>query len=114
MRPAARRPRFILVSAGVQAKHAPMIDLIKTAAASAARGGRWRWFADNPADIEQFKRHSARRSISAHLSEIVTLVLPSEQAKFARWPRVQTLKEFHQSIQQIDHARSAALGRCGR
>ena len=114
MRPAARRPRFIFVSAGVQAKHAPMIDLIKTAAASAAGGGRWRWFADNPTDMEQFQSRSARRSGSAHLSEIMTLVLPSEQAKFARWPRVQTLKEFHQSIQQIDHARSAALGRCGR
>ena len=113
MRPAARLPRFIFVSAGVHAKHAPMIALIKTVAASAAGGGRWRWFADNPTDIEQFKSHSARR-ISAHLSEIVTLALPSEQAKFARWPRVQTLKKFHQSTQQIDHARSAALGRCGR
>ena len=114
MRPAARRPRFIFVSAGVQAKHAPMIDLIKTAAASAEGGGRWRWFADKPKDKKLFKLRSSRRSISAHLEEIVTLVLPSEQAKFARWPRVKTLKEFHQSIQQIDHARSAALGRCGR
>ena len=91
-----------------------MIDLIKTAAGSAAGGGRWRWFADNQTDIKQFKSRSARRSSSAHESEIVTLVLPSEQAKFARWPHVQTLTEFHQSIQQIDHARSAALGRCGR
>ena len=114
MRPAARRPRFIFVSAGVQAKHARVIDLIKTAAASAAGGGRWRWFADNPTDIEQFKSHSARRSNPAHLSEIVTLVVPSERATFASWPRVQTLKEFHRSIREIDHARSAALGRCGR
>ena len=114
MRPAARRPRFIFVSAGVQAKHGPMINLMKTAAANAAGGGRWRWFADNPTDIKQFKIRWATRSISDHLSEIVTLVLPSEQAKFARWPNVQTLKTFHQSIQQIDHARSAALGRCGR
>ena len=94
--------------------HCTMIDVIKTAAASAAGGGRWRRFADNPTDIEQFKSRSARRSISGHLSEIVTLVLLSEQAQFAGCPRVQTLKKFHQSIQQIDHARSAALGRCGR
>ena len=92
-----------------------MIDLIKTAAASAAGVRcRWRWFADNPTDFEQFKSHSARRSNPAHLSEIVTLVVPSERATFAVWPRVQTLKGFHQSIQEIDHARSAALGRCGR
>ena len=111
MRRAVQWRRSIFVSAAVQAKHGPMINLLK-AAASKAAGGRWTWFADTEGDRQRFWSRMAQRG-AAHGSEVVTLVLQSERAAFARWPRLQTMTEFRRRIQVIDRARSV-LGPCER
>ena len=111
MQRAVRLPRYLFVSAAVQAKHGAMVDLLKAAAGS-AKGGRWRWFADIKPDRKTFWSFAALRG-KKHESEMMTLVKAHERATFARWPRIQTLTEFFKRIRVIDRARSV-LGPCGR
>ena len=111
MQRAVRLPRCIFVSAAVQAKHGAMVDLLKAAAGS-AKGGRWRWFADSAPNKKTFWSAAAVRG-KRRESEMVTLVLPRERAKFASWPGSQSLTDFCLKIRVIDRARSV-LGPCGR
>ena len=104
MQRAVQLPRYLFVSAAVQAKHGAMVDLLKAAAGS-AKGGRWRWFADSAPDRKTFWSFVALRA-KKHESEMVTLVKAHERATFARWPRSQSLAEFGQNIRVIDRARS--------
>ena len=111
MKRAVRLPRFISVSAAVQAKHGTMVDFLKRVTSS-AKGGRWRWFADSGPDKNTFWSAAAVRGKKRE-SEMLTLVLPRERATFASWPGSQSLTACCQTIRKIDRARSV-LGPCGR
>ena len=111
MQRAVRLPRYLFVSAAVQAKHGAMIDLLKRATGS-AKGGRWKWFADSAPDRKRFWSFAGPRG-KKHESEMVTLVKAHERATFASWPGSQSLTDFWQKIRVIDRARSV-LGPCGR
>ena len=84
MQRAVRLPRYIFVSAAVQAKHGAMVALLKRATDS-AKGGRWRWFADSAPDRKTFWSFAALR-FKKHESEMVTLVKAHERPTFAKWP----------------------------
>ena len=111
MQRAVQLPRYMFVSAAVQAKHAAIINLLKGATDS-AKGGRWRWFADSAPDKKTFWSAAAVRG-KRRQSEMATLVLPRERATFARWPGSQYLTECGHNIRVIDRPRSA-FGPCRR
>ena len=111
LRRAMRTPRFIFISAGCGAKHAPTLALMK-ATTQRARKNRWRWFGPAQDEAREFLQRSARRS-GAHSSEGVALV-GREEATCARFPRKMSLRSVAQNkIWQIDMAQSQ-LGFCGR
>ena len=111
MQRAVRLPRCIFVSAAAQAKRGAMVDLLKRATGS-AKGGRWKWLADNAPDKNTFWSAAAGRG-EKRQSEMVTLVLPRERATFGKWPGSQTLSDYCVNIRVIDRPRSV-LGPCGR
>lgn len=114
LRRAMRTPRFIFISAGCAAKHAPMLALMK-ATTQRAPNNRWRWFGPAQDEARAFLDRGTQRS-GAHSSEVVTLVVPEEMgaADLARFPRKTSLRSFvKDQIWQIDMAQSQ-LGCCGR
>ncbi len=110
LRRALNAPRYIFVSAACQAKHAAMLNFMKSVARGAANS-RWQWFAASADEENVFWSRAARRQRAKNRSEMVTLVVPTERANFARYPRVQTLTEFIKHMSVIDQARSL-IGLC--
>ncbi len=109
---AVQGPRYILVSAACQARYPNTIGLMK-ATASSTRASRWKWFAETAAEQETFLRRAKQRG-HKHNSELVTLVLESERARFATsFPRVMTLRQFCNENHTVDPQRSL-MGVCQR
>ncbi len=83
------------------------------ATASGAGDARWQWFAETAAEKDTVLHHARQRG-TKHSSELATLVLESERARFAAdFPRVQTLRQFCNRMHTVDHARSL-MGACRR
>ena len=114
LRRATRTPRFIFISAGCAAKHAPMLEVMKATTRRAPQN-RWRWFGPAQDEARAFLDRGVRRS-GAHRSEMVTLVVSEEMgaADLARFPRKMLLRNFvNDQVWQIDRAQSQ-MGFCGR
>ena len=91
----------------------PATIRIMKATASGAADCQWKWLAESAA--EKHTTHCrARRRGKAHSSELATLVLVSERARFAAgFPRVLTLSQFCEQIHTVLIARSL-MGSCRR
>ena len=112
---ALRLIRYIFISAACQANHTPILNLMM----SGSRGekkkrgehkSRWQFFSQSTK--KSFENRAAGR-IEKHKAEMVTLVLPTEREHFAKYPGVQTLREFMRRIHKPD-LRSSHMGYCKR
>ena len=106
---ALRMPRCIFISAACQAKHAVVLNLMKSVGCG-EEASRWRFF--TPSTERDFLDQAARRASKAE-KEMVTLVLPTEREAFATFPGVGTVREFVRRIHKPDWGRSH-MGYCKR
>ena len=107
-----RLPRFLFVSARCEAKHGPMLDLMRWTCARAGKGSRWRWVGRSEDEVQVFLARAAKRG-KAHGSEMVTLIVSGEEAAYAHFPNAMLLAQFVNNRWHADHGKSL-LGTCGR
>ncbi len=105
---ALRVPRYIFISPACQAKHTRILDVMR----SVSRGEKKsRWLFFEPSTETIFSR-AARRE-GKHKEEMVTLVVPTERVTFAKYPGLQTVREFSRLIRK-PLWQSSHLGYCER
>ena len=109
---ALRLPRFLFVSARCEAKHGPMLDLMRSTCARAGTTSRWRWVGRSEDEEQGFLARAAKRG-KAHGSEMVTLIVSGEEAALAHLPNVMLLTRFIDKIWCVDLGKSLQ-GTCGR
>ena len=109
---ALRLPRFLFVSGRCEAKHGPMLDLMRSTCARAGRTSRWRWVGRSEDEEQGFLARAAKRG-KAHGSEMVTLIVSGEEAAYAHFPNAMLLAQFVNKLWRVDHGKSL-LGTCGR
>ena len=110
---ALRLPRLLFVSGRCEAKHGPMLDLMRSTCARAGTTSRWRWVGRSEDEEQGFLARAAKRGKAGRGSEMVTLIVSGEEAAYAHFPNAMLLAQFVNKLWRVDHGKSL-LGTCGR